>query len=134
MLKPWQKAFREEIAPHLSEKTLAVLRKGLDEDDPRLVQGTTVSPHPSGPIGSRGRTTPPTGACALGYCGWQGEGLNSVGDVWDFFGKFRNEVDDYALNDFVSFFDSNERHMVFAALSSEIDAVLAERLEAAVPA
>jgi hypothetical protein len=36
---------------------------------------------------------PVEGACALGYCGWVGDGLETVGEVEEFFARMCFDVD-----------------------------------------
>lgn len=85
----WRKTWRDGIAPLLSGKALMALRKALAEDDPRLQQGVTTTPPPLMCV----QDWPVEGACALGYCGWQGEGLETVGEVEEFFARACYEID-----------------------------------------
>src|SRR5262249_35720369 len=83
-LMPWQRAWRQGFAPLISVRGLESLRKALIEDDPRLVQGKTTLPviQDDRP---KDLKLAVEGACAIGFCGWQGAGRNSVGEVDDWF-------------------------------------------------
>ena len=81
MLEAWQKAWREGFVPFLSLPGLKALKQALQTDDNRLIQGVTPQPAPLQEFESR----PVEGACPVGYCGWQGEGLASVGEVEEYF-------------------------------------------------
>ncbi len=45
-MEAWRKVFREGFVPLLTEEHLLHLKKGLEEDDPRLLQGATTLPPP----------------------------------------------------------------------------------------
>lgn len=82
-MESWRTVWREGFAPVLSTKGLEALRVALETDDPRLTQGSTTTPPPLLCC----RDWPVEAACALGFCGWQGEGLATVGEVEEFFAK-----------------------------------------------
>jgi hypothetical protein len=85
----WQQVFRDGIAPHLSTPALIALKRALESDDPRLLQGATTSPPPLQCV----QEWPVEGTCGWGYCGWQGEGLETVGQVEEFFARVCYEAD-----------------------------------------
>lgn len=43
---PWQKVWRDGVAPNIPTKGLQALRWALEHDDPRLIQGATTTPPP----------------------------------------------------------------------------------------
>src|SRR5215475_2752037 len=88
-MESWRKVWREGVVPLLSTDSLEALRRGLLADDTRLVQGATTTPPPLPSV----QDWPVEAACALGYCGWQGEGLGTVGEVEEFFAHLCFEVD-----------------------------------------
>jgi len=88
LLEPWRRCWRDAVAPLLSDAALAVLARALASDDPTLVQGQTVLPLFPCPA-----DWPAEGACLLGYCGWRGEGLRSVGEIHDYFGDMCGGID-----------------------------------------
>src|SRR5437879_3269009 len=85
----WQRAWRCGIAPNLSHKARLALRRALERDDPALIQGTTTQPPPLQAV----QDWPVEAACGLGYCGWQGEGLETVAEVEEFFARVCYEAD-----------------------------------------
>jgi hypothetical protein len=88
-MEMWRKVWRDGIVPLLSNKALVALWHGLVMDDPRLIQGGTVFPEPVPSSADQA----PLAACALGYCGWQGEGLETVAEVEEFFVFMCFEID-----------------------------------------
>lgn len=63
--------------------------RALESDDQRLVQGVTTSPPPLQSV----QDWPVEAACAVGYCGWAGDGLETVGEVEEFFARVCHECD-----------------------------------------
>ncbi len=85
----WRKVFRQAIAPSLSTRALQALHDGVESKDERLVRGMTTVPPPLPSV----QDWPVESACALGYCGWIGEGLPTVGEVDEFFARLCFEID-----------------------------------------
>lgn len=128
-MESWRKVWRDGLAPHLSTPALAALQRGLQTDDSRLVQGATTSPPPLECV----RDWPVEAACVLGYCGWQGEGLQTVADVEEFFARACFEADQSlgepaACRWFLNWFDDTPRNEVRRQLLSEVNRTLAQRL------
>jgi hypothetical protein len=127
-MESWRKVWREGFAPRMSEKTLKVLKDALDKDDPRLTQGSTTTPPPLMCV----QDWPVEAACALGFCGWQGEDLGTVGEVEEYFARMCFEADS-ALGEpaacrwFLNWFDDTPRDVMFKELSAEIDFELKRR-------
>ena len=127
-METWRKVWREGVAPILSTNSLEALRRGLTNDDPRLQQGATTTPPPLQCV----QDWPVEGACALGYCGWQGEGLESVAEVEEFFARMCFEIDSRlgepaGCRWFLNWFDETPRDEVFRLMLAEVLRALAER-------
>lgn len=88
-MEAWRKVWREGVVPLLSTESLIVLSKGLREDDPRIIQGVTTTPPPL----QCTQDWPVEASCPLSYCGWQGDGLVTVGEVEMYFAKMCYEID-----------------------------------------
>jgi len=80
-MEKWRRVWREGFAPHLARAGLLALQAALLRDDPRLLQGSTCYP----PLLDIMSDRAVEGACALGFCGWHGQGLKSVGQLEAFF-------------------------------------------------
>lgn len=76
-MESWQTVWRTGFTPGFSTAALEALRAALVKDDPRLHQGATTTP----PSLMKVQDWPCEGADAIGFCGWQGEGLETVGEV-----------------------------------------------------
>ena len=88
-MESWRKVWRDGVAPLMSDDGLIALRKALIDDDPKLIQGGTTNPPPLQCV----QDWPCEAACALGYAGWQGDGLNTVGEVEEYFARMCHEID-----------------------------------------
>ena len=113
----------------LSTTGLQALKRALESDDPRLSQGSTTVPAPLMCV----QDWPVEGACALGYCGWQGEGLETVGEVEEFFARMCFEADQRlgepaGCRWFLNWFDDTPRESMRAELLDEVELALAERV------
>lgn len=127
MTKAWIKSFHEGLIPLLTDGELTALRDGLANDDPRLIQNWTTRP---APIPSA-HNWPVEGACLIGYAGWIGGGLETVGEVESFFNRICWEADsrtiDSAIQYLLYYYDENPREVVFRELLSECNLALAGR-------
>src|SRR5262245_26042690 len=135
-IESWRMVWREGFAPVLSTTGLLALRDALQSDDPRLSQGSTTTPPPLMCV----QDWPVEAACALGFCGWQGEELETVGQVEEFFARACFEADQRlgepaACRWFLNWFDDTPRGEMRNELLVEVERALAERvpLEAATP-
>lgn len=88
-MESWRKVWREGIAPLLSTASLEALRDALKSDDKRLIQGATCEPPPLACVAD----WEVQGACALSYAGWQGDGLQTVAEVEEFFVTVCHAID-----------------------------------------
>jgi hypothetical protein len=112
----------------LSTAGLEALREALRSDDPRLTQGSTTTPPPLLCV----QDWPVEAACALGFCGWQGDGLESVGHVEEFFARVCFEADHRlgepaACRWFLNWFDDTPRDQMRRTLLAEVEKALADR-------
>jgi hypothetical protein len=124
----WRKVWRDGLADLISTDGLEALRAALATDDARLLQGATTTPPPLQCV----QDWPVEAACALGYCGWQGEGLESVAEVEEYFARLCFEVDQRlgepaACRWFLNWFDETPRDEMRRLLLAEVNRTLAQR-------
>lgn len=124
-MESWRRVWREGIAPLLSTKSLEALRRGLESNSPCILQGVTSQP-PSLTYYANEKVE---ACCALSYCGWQGEGLETVAEVEEFFARMCYEIDQRmgepaAVRYFLGWFDEQPRDIVFKALIEECQKAL----------
>jgi hypothetical protein len=127
-MESWRKVWRDGFSPGLSSRGLQALRSALVGDDGRLLQGATTSPPPMAAV----QDWPIEACCAIGFCGWQGEGLSTVGQVEEYFARACMECDTRleepaACRYFLNFFDETPRDEMRRLLVEEINRELAER-------
>jgi hypothetical protein len=124
----WQKCWREGFAPQLSTAALEALRLALANDDSRLITGAATVPPPLQCVAD----WPVEAACPLGFAGWQGEHLGTVGAVEEWFARLCYEADRrlgepagcrYLLN----WVDDRSREEMRWELLVEVEAELARR-------
>lgn len=84
----WRKVFHH-VAALISDEGMEALKKGLEEDDKRLVQGQTTVPPPLMCV----QDWPMEGGDAITYAAWKGDGLLTVGECEEFFARLCYEVD-----------------------------------------
>ena len=130
-MESWRNTWRKGVAPVLSTESLDALRSALVNDDARLLQGATCTPPPLQCV----QDWPVEAACALGYCGWQGDGLETVAEVEEFFARMCFEVDQLmgepaACRWFLNWFDDTPRDEMRRELLVEVQRTLAQRLSA----
>lgn len=130
-MESWRKVWREGLAPGLSTRALEALRHALLIDDPRLLQGATTTPPPLQCV----EDWPVEGACGLGYCGWQGDRLETVGQVEEFFARACFEADrrlgePAGCRWFLNWYDETPRPEMRRQLLAEVNRALALRLAA----
>ncbi len=127
-MESWRLTWRNGFAPVLSTVALESLRDAISGDDPRLTQGNTTNPPPLMCV----QDWPVEAACALGFCGWQGDELETVGEVNEFFQRACFEADQRlgepaACRWFLNWFDETSRAEVFRELLPEVERELARR-------
>jgi len=128
-MESWTNVWRNGLTPLLSTESLEALRLALAQDDPRLIQGATTSPPPLQCV----QDWPVEAACVLGYCGWQGDGLETVAEVEEFFARMCFEIDQRlgepaACRWFLNWFDDTPREQMRKELLVEVQRSLAQRL------
>lgn len=128
-MESWRLVWREGFAPVISTCGLEALRGALQNDDPRLTQGSTTTPPPLMCV----QDWPVEAACALGFCGWQGDELETVGQVEEFFARLCFEADQRlgepaACRWFLNWFDDTPRAEMRRELLAEVERTLAERI------
>jgi len=134
-MENWRNVWRNGFVPVLSTRGLEQLRDALRSDDLRLVQGATTTPPPLLCV----QDWPVEGSCALGFCGWLGDGLETVGEVEEYFAKCCFEADERlgepaACRLFLNWFDDEPRAQMRKELLAEVELALAARApEVAVP-
>jgi hypothetical protein len=126
----WQRIWRTALGPRISPKALKVLFQALLRNDPRIIQGQTTIPSPT----SMFRGEPLIGACCLCFCGWEGEGLRTVGEVewyfWDLCRACEIETgEEAAAKHFLNWWDEAPREEAFALLAFEVARSLALKEE-----
>ena len=127
-MESWRMVWREGFVPVLPTAGLEALRDALATDDPRLAQGSTTMPPPLMCV----QDWPVEAACALGLCGWQGTGIESVGEVEEFFARVCFEADQRmgepaACRWFLNWFDDTPRDEMRRLLLAEVERSLADR-------
>ena len=127
-MESWRKVWRDGLASLISLPGLEALRTALSNDDARLLQGATTTPPPFQCV----QHWPVEAACVLGYCGWQGEELESVAEVEEYFASLCFEVDQRlgelaACRWFLNWFDETPRDEMRTLLLAEVDRTLANR-------
>jgi hypothetical protein len=93
------------------------------------VQGATTTPPPLLCV----QDWPVEACCALGFCGWQGEALCTVGEVEEHFAKCCFEADQRlgepaACRWFLNWFDDTPRDDMRRELLAEVELALTDRI------
>ena len=76
------------------------------------------------------------GTCAISLCGWQGDGLRSVGQIEDYFHRICDAADAVfhepaACRYFLNWFDETPRAAMRRELLAEVRLALRERMPVA---
>jgi hypothetical protein len=126
----WRRVWRTGVAPCLSDAALTALRDGLRDDDERLLQGHTTSPPPLTAV----MDWPVEAGCALCYAAWRGDGLTTVEEVEESFGRVcwaaeQTLGEPAAVRHFINWWDKTPRYEAIAALLPEVELALASRRE-----
>jgi hypothetical protein len=127
-MESWRMVWREGFAPVISTAGLEALWQALRGDDLRLTQGSTTTPPPLMCV----QDWAVEGCCAVGFCGWQGEGLETVGQVEEFFARCCFEADQRlgepaGCRWFLNWFDDTPREEMRRELLAEVERTLAQR-------
>jgi hypothetical protein len=122
------RAWRDGIAKWLSRPALEALARGLEEDDPRLIQGCTTEP-PALTVAKDFRCE---GACPIAYAGWiAGKGTAAtVAEVEEYMATIVNMAN-LDLNGeayaFLNWIDETPRDDMRRELLAEVNRELARR-------
>ncbi len=131
-MEKWRRIWREGIAPQLSRAALLALQSALRRDDRRLLQGVVTAPPPLEANGSCGVV----GGCAIGLCGWLGEGHAHVDAVEAYFTRICAAADaalgePAACRFFLNWFDDVPRAEMRRDLLPEVTRALQGRTQLA---
>ena len=131
----WRMVWRKGFVPSLTLSGLLALRDALAIDDQRVTQGSTTTPPPLMCV----RDWPVEAACSVGFCGWQGDRLETVGEVEQYFARCCFETDQRlgepaACRWFLNWFDDTPREQMRTELQFEVEYAIAERLDPVMPA
>jgi len=129
-MESWRKVWRDGLVPQISTRSLLAIKRGLFEDDARLTQGATSVPPPLESV----LDWPIEGACVLGYGAWQGDGLETVGEVESLFAEACFEADrrvgePAAMRYFLSWYDDVPREEMRRQMLSEVNRELGRRFD-----
>jgi len=132
-MESWRLTFRDGLVPVFSTKGLEALRDALRSDDARLLQAQTTQPPPLMCV----QDWPVEGADAIAYTGWQGDGLETVGQVEEYFARCCFEADQRlgepaACRWFLNWYDDTPRNEMRRELLSEVELALRSRQPAEV--
>ena len=117
------------VAPLLSTQALESLAGAIDRDCPVLIQVVATSPPPLACVAD----WPCQGACVLGYCGLA-EGLETVGEVEEFFARMCAEIDNRlgepaGCRWFLNWYDETARPEMLRLLGPEVALAIAGRTD-----
>jgi len=127
-MESWRHVWRKGVAPVLSTHGLVALRQAVAADDRRLLQMTTTSPAPLECVAD----WPVEGACAIGFCGWQAEGRETVSEVNHYFAEVCQKSDELLkepamIRWWLNWWDDTPRKLVLQEMLPEIDLELERR-------
>lgn len=131
-MESWRRVWRDGFVPCIGTAGLESLHSALVSDDSRITQGSTTTPPPLMCV----QDWLVEAACALGYCGWQGEGLKTVGEVEKYFHKLCFDADTRLAEPamcrwFLNWFDDTPRDWMRRELLAECELALSQRAVAA---
>lgn len=132
-MEMWRNVWRKGFAPNLSTTALNALATALRHDDPGLLQGCTTTPPPLLCV----QDFKCEGGCAVAFCGWKGERLETVGEVEEYFAKLCFEANeslgatyDVGCRWFLNWFDDTPRPEMRRELLAEVELELSRRANA----
>lgn len=148
IMENWRRVWRNGFAKVISTKGLIALRDVIQNDDQRLCRGTTAIPAYLGvkldpiefddaipPKSTRDPGALVEYACAVGVCGWLGEGKQTVGELAKYFVDICNRVDGIVHNAnasafFTNWFDYTPSQIANRELLHEVNLELSTRTDA----
>lgn len=127
-VESWRTVWRDGFAPVLAVAGLHALFDALETDSPTLAQGCTTTPPPLNCV----VYWPVEAADAIGYCGWKGAGLETVGEVEEYFARCCFEADARleeaaACRWFLNWFDDTPRDEMRRELAPEVARAILQR-------
>lgn len=127
-MEGWRSTWRQGIALCLSGEALAALRDGLAADDPALLQGEAVQPHPFQVNGQR----PAAGCCAACYGAWKAGEVATVAEVEEYFARVCRDADAHighpaSVRFFFGGWDDLPRETIRLELLAEVDREISRR-------
>ncbi|MGF1578212.1 MAG: hypothetical protein ACFCD0_02490 [Gemmataceae bacterium] len=128
-MESWRKVWRDGFGPFLPTTGLKALREALKCDDEQLIQGATTSPPPLQCV----QDWPVESCCVIGFCFWQGEGLQTVAEIEEAFARTCFEADN-ALGEpaacrwFLNWYDETPREEMREEMLGEVELLLHERI------
>jgi hypothetical protein len=131
-MTPWQRVFRDGIAPQLSDAGLEALERALARDDRAVMQNTTTFPPPLQCMAD----LPIEAACPVAYALWQAQGLGTVGEVETAFALLCQRVGEAmgeptAIRPFLNHVDEIDRRQMRRELLAEVRLALVRRRDSA---
>jgi hypothetical protein len=135
-MEPWRNTWRVGLAPLLSLEQLRVLRQGLLNNDPRIIQGATTEPPPIQAL--QDWEVEKCDALCFGFA-FEGVGADAksdktVAEVEEWFARSCFQIDQ-ALGEpagcrhFLNWWDEKPRELVFEELLLEVTVLIDQRLE-----
>ncbi len=125
-MESWIQAWRDGIAPLLPIEGLMALEKSLMENDPTLIQRTTILRTPYS------ESNKVEYACLIGYAGWRGKNLHTAEEVIKFFDEICLQCelktnDEFAFCSFLDTYDEWKRTEMIKNMLPEIQAEIKKR-------
>lgn len=121
-LKIWQQVWRKGIVPQFQVEDLQRLKKALEEDDPRLIQGSTTSP----PTLQCSQDWPLEACCVVSHLCCSELNNTTVSEAEEQFAKACFEADQKlgepaAIRYFLNWYDETPREEMRLELLEEIN-------------
>jgi hypothetical protein len=128
-MEAWRNVWRKAIVPLAPLEGLIALRKALEDDSPKLLQGVTCQPPPLMCV----QDWDCEASDALSFLFWQA-GLDTVGEVGEAFARACFEIDQRlgepaACRWFLNWWDETPRGTAIENLLPEVDLAIARLKE-----
>ena len=127
-MESWRMVWRDGFAPVLSTDGLERSGRPYAKTIRTSAKGATTTPPPLACNSERALE----GCCSIGWCGWKGEKLETVGEVEEFFARSCFEADQLlgepaACRWFLNWFDDTPRQQMRLELLAEVERTLEQR-------
>jgi hypothetical protein len=124
----WRNVWQKGIAPQLSLNALKALRQALRDNDPKLIQGATMSPPPLACV----EDWPVEAACGISFGPWRGDGIQNVGELEAVFAELCCYCDQAmgepgACRWFIGWYDDAPRDVMRQALLPAVEQAVEAR-------